>query len=909
MVSQGQLSPEAYDEALRYLGLRPDPHRWALFWRSVTATWGALFLASGIVCFFAWNWALMTAQNKFLLLGGIMAAMLGLALWRGLDSLTGRLALLLAALMPGPLLAVFGQTYQSGADMWELFRAWTLTALPLALAGRQAGLWLLVWVLASAWAGGWLESLPRDGHAFEDSSYMLWYMLGQALCVIAWEAAARHWGDKPEQKWLKAFWVPRLMATFHGIGLTMYVVAFFSESFFPDASGLNALAILIYAMALAAGWWWYRHKRRDLFMLSLGLFSLCCVAGGIANLNFPLFDLGGLLVMGMIVVALCTVAAKIVLGWQRALNAENAADPLYVEPTPRSFALFGPKRRWEEIWAHLRLNGLLTGPDTPIIPDETQSPWYVRVMLALGGWFSAQFLLAFLCLLLATTVIGRAARDDGTLILLISGLGALGVGRRLGRNATPYFEQFSLALSLAGLGSVALGIAFWANNTSLMLLLMAISTAAAYWFVPGAVFRCLTALMGLFLFFLGLETALMGYLPLNLKYHEGAGTLLTGTSLRFTAGFALCSLGLVYGWLHEGRWMPVAPKRALVEPLLHAIFLFLPLALVATSDIPDLPSLICPAGAVGVGAGIALVFLAWALAAHTSVATRSIYGGSAAAALLVGWHLPGLPLGLLGLTLSRWRGNAAGLGFTAVWLTAYVWHYYYNLKTTLLHKSLTLTVTGGLLLALSLAVRLLIKPNVHKDEAPPSPARTPAQTPHALVRCALAAAVCAAFLAGVAWTAHKQNTLLQDGRTVLLPLAPRDPRALLLGDYMVLRYAMDADLNRALKAQGHDTPTGVAVVRLDAHQVATFARLDDGSPLRQDEQRLRFRIRQGHASAGPSSFFFQEGFARALEQARYGELRVNTDGATLITHLRDTGLGRIEPQLVHAPAPEPPANP
>ena len=62
-------------------------------------------------------------------------------------------------------------------------------------------------------------------------------------------------------------------------------------------------------------------------------------------------------------------------------------------------------------------------------------------------------------------------------------------------------------------------------------------------------------------------------------------------------------------------------------------------------------------------------------------------------------------------------------------------------------------------------------------------------------------AVLVLFLGGYALAAHRMETVLAEGKTILLALAPVDPRAPLMGDYMALRYAVNNDIRKALNAQ------------------------------------------------------------------------------------------------------------
>lgn len=169
------------------------------------------------------------------------------------------------------------------------------------------------------------------------------------------------------------------------------------------------------------------------------------------------------------------------------------------------------------------------------------------------------------------------------------------------------------------------------------------------------------------------------------------------------------------------------------------------------------------------------------------------------------------------------------------------------------------------------------------------------------------------FALGLCSAVLRMESLRADGRTVLLELAPVDPRALLLGDYMELEYEIDRPIGNALLSQlyesGEDSDSGrdavlggaflprvgTAVIRLDRVNRARFVRLDDGSPLAKNELRLRFHVRGNAVSAGVGSYFFEEGFATEFERARYGEFRVAPDGKSLLVYLLDGDLQRIEP--------------
>lgn len=142
-----------------------------------------------------------------------------------------------------------------------------------------------------------------------------------------------------------------------------------------------------------------------------------------------------------------------------------------------------------------------------------------------------------------------------------------------------------------------------------------------------------------------------------------------------------------------------------------------------------------------------------------------------------------------------------------------------------------------------------------------------------------------------------KERIVRDGTLVLLRLAPVDPRSLLQGDYMALRYAMTDAVGDAARAEG--ISNGVAVVELDESAQATFVSLYQGQPVQQDQALLRFRRRADSVRIASDAFFFEEGRFETYSDARFGELRVDESGDAVLTGLRDSN-GRILGIPLHA---------
>ncbi|ACB36498.1 conserved hypothetical protein [Leptothrix cholodnii SP-6] len=135
------------------------------------AALAAVLLGSGLVFWVAANWDLLGRVGQFALLQAAVVLAIGATLWRGLQRLP---AALLALLGIGGLFAYFGQTYQTGADAWQLFALWAALAVPLGLALRSDLLWS-AWVLVAMTAIAlWLQAHISPGFETQARDLPIW---------------------------------------------------------------------------------------------------------------------------------------------------------------------------------------------------------------------------------------------------------------------------------------------------------------------------------------------------------------------------------------------------------------------------------------------------------------------------------------------------------------------------------------------------------------------------------------------------------------------------------------------------------------------------------------------------------------------------------------------------------------
>ena len=147
-------------------------------------------------------------------------------------------------------------------------------------------------------------------------------------------------------------------------------------------------------------------------------------------------------------------------------------------------------------------------------------------------------------------------------------------------------------------------------------------------------------------------------------------------------------------------------------------------------------------------------------------------------------------------------------------------------------------------------------------------------------------------LAAVNFTIWQRESVLRDGQKLLLELAPVDPRSLMQGDYMALRFAVGQKIPRDEK-QGK-AGDGYVVVTRDERGIGVFARVyRTGEPLAADEARIRYRVRKNDVRIVTNAYFFQEGQGEQYTKARFGELRLTGDGEALLVGMNDKDLKPI----------------
>ena len=298
----GVLDEEALARAFALSVATPSPEAWRRLLSRLLLVLGALLSVAGVVFFFAFNWAKLPAWSKLGLLQVSVVASALIALRPASGQLVRQVALLASALLVGPLLGVYGQTYQTGADPWGLFALWAALIVPWALVARTPALFLLEVVLADVAVGLWF------GQVFAGASRELWGLLAvagvNAAAWAGWELSAARGA-----LWARGRWWPRLqVASSLSLLLVPSVLCIFGHD--PDGASIAGMLaeLLLILIGLLA------FRRHDLFVVAAAMAAaMVLVTTAIGRGLFVGLEArdGGILLMGIVVMIEVVIAVTV----------------------------------------------------------------------------------------------------------------------------------------------------------------------------------------------------------------------------------------------------------------------------------------------------------------------------------------------------------------------------------------------------------------------------------------------------------------------------------------------------------------------------------------------------------------------------------------------------------------------
>ncbi len=320
----GLLSERAFAAASSMLS---PPSAWFTWARRNLLFFGSALVLAGVIFFFAYNWVEMGRFLKFVLIeAGILACIIA-AFLRGLFRLSGKVLLLSASVLVGVFLAVYGQTYQTGADAFELFIGWAVLIIGWVLISEFATLWMVWLILLNT---GAILSWKQVGHPNHYISYGIFCLAIAVLNGIA--LAVYEVGVDHGLQWLKGRWVRSILLA--GI---LVVLSIPTVRMIWNPEGIeraNVLATCAWGVAAVCGYTCYRLMLHDMIPIAIVVSNICVIfltligkilfhdigaRGGAPGL-FLLFSLVILAVVSGAVFLLRGTAAKMAKGKRRVID-------------------------------------------------------------------------------------------------------------------------------------------------------------------------------------------------------------------------------------------------------------------------------------------------------------------------------------------------------------------------------------------------------------------------------------------------------------------------------------------------------------------------------------------------------------------------------------------------------------
>lgn len=310
LVEEKHIRAEDVDSVLKITGLSPDAPSWHNFIDKLLLVLGSLGLAFSLMFFIAYNW---DDFGRFAQFGLVEAAILIATLIymkTDTDKIVAKVALLTASILLGVLLALFGQTYQTGADPWELFFNWALLMLPWVIIGRFSALWVVWVVLMNISMILYYQTFGSLFWTYIGSEEtLLWYLFAfNTIAVIIWELLSSYY------TWLaEEFWGKRIIMVMSGTAITSLVLM---HIFDKGSAFVSTLVWMIYLGGLYVV---YRKVQHDLFML-----AGACLSGIVVIIVFlskhllKNLDESGFFILMLSVIALGSLSAL----WLKSLYKE-----------------------------------------------------------------------------------------------------------------------------------------------------------------------------------------------------------------------------------------------------------------------------------------------------------------------------------------------------------------------------------------------------------------------------------------------------------------------------------------------------------------------------------------------------------------------------------------------------------
>ncbi|MFK7774753.1 MAG: DUF2157 domain-containing protein [Saprospiraceae bacterium] len=231
---------------------------WSKFIKIFLMSLGIAFFVSGVIFFFAYNWASLHKFTKLGLVQVLLIAMVGVAVFSNLNKNIKGIILMGAGMLVGAMFAVFGQIYQTGANAYDFFFGWTAFIALWVVISNFGPMWLLFLALINISVWQYFEQVL--GRVDEVRMLDLLFVIN-LLYLILLKILARFGIITSIPRWLERI-----------IVLVSIAYLTFNLSFqIMDFDTISYVTFLLGLIALPLGVYYGKQEKDTFFIATIGL--------------------------------------------------------------------------------------------------------------------------------------------------------------------------------------------------------------------------------------------------------------------------------------------------------------------------------------------------------------------------------------------------------------------------------------------------------------------------------------------------------------------------------------------------------------------------------------------------------------------------------------------------------------
>ena len=266
----------------------PNQDSWATFIKITLITLGVGYMAAGIIFFFAYNWDDLGKFAKLGIVQGLVILVTILALVLKIDTIYRNIILTGSSILVGVMFAVFGQVYQTGANAYDFFLAWTVFITLWVLISNFPPLWLLYLFLSNLTIYLYWDQVAKHWDFIYLTAGL--FVLNASVVVLCTWINDQKKGNIP----LYFINIISIGAVIWGTYCNLYWILDGKASFAPV---IIFATILFYGLGL-----WHGIRNRSIFYMGLLPFSIVIILSGAILKAMESYEESGIFLVGLFIV-------------------------------------------------------------------------------------------------------------------------------------------------------------------------------------------------------------------------------------------------------------------------------------------------------------------------------------------------------------------------------------------------------------------------------------------------------------------------------------------------------------------------------------------------------------------------------------------------------------------------------